>query len=65
MGAWRWRRCAACNAVCRAGELITRWDFRSDAWRGDLERECPRCGFVGRTSEFPVIRERHPAEVSS
>ena len=63
MTAWRWRRCPGCGSVNRAGDLITHFEPRHDEpWsRGDVERECPDCGYRGPTYEFEVVRERHPA----
>ena len=60
MSAWRFRRCPSCRRVYRAGELVSldygaRWGHQQAA-----RRQCPGCGYVGPTSVFAVVRERHP-----
>jgi len=60
MGAWRWRKCPACGVVLPAGQLI-QVQYGSHWVRGYSLRQCPQCGRRGRTSEFQVVREKHPA----
>jgi hypothetical protein len=62
MPAWRWRSCPACRNVVAASELL--WLWSEDYWEpwtnGDGRRMCPMCCHVGRTSDFPIVAERHP-----
>jgi hypothetical protein len=62
MAAWRWRQCPACRKVMPAGELLTRWsDDYFEPWAtGAIRRVYSDCGFLGRTNDFAVVRERHP-----
>jgi hypothetical protein len=61
--AWRWRKCPTCGVVERASDFLAVQPLQG--WgTGFLVRECSRCGWLGRTWQFTVARERHPAEVS-
>jgi hypothetical protein len=61
---WRWRRCPRCRTVRRASDYAVT-EYRPASWQsGEVLRECPQCGYEGRTYMFAVVRERHPAEAT-
>lgn len=60
--AWRFRRCPICLTVARASAFEPLRPMQG--WgEGTMRRQCPSCGWIGTTSEFRVIREKHPAKV--
>lgn len=62
MSAWRFRRCPRCRQVSPAGQLVAL--IYGPAWQhGTTLRACPTpgCGYRGKTSDFPVVREARVA----
>jgi hypothetical protein len=62
MTAYRWRQCPSCRTIMPAKDLRWQWneDFW-DTWRdGSQPRVCPRCGWLGKTADFAIVRDPEP-----
>lgn len=65
MAAWRYRRCLGCEKVFPAGELVFDAAYGATWTDGTkVARKCPRCGRMGYTKDFPVVREVHGEVIS-
>jgi hypothetical protein len=60
--AWRWQRCPVCRNVERSSDYAVLSSYTRGWDEGQARRQCPSCGFIGQTFEFPIVRERHAAE---
>lgn len=56
---WRFRRCPKCRTVRPASEFAYVGTYRPGWHNEPAQRSCP-CGYQGQTSDFAVVRERHP-----
>lgn len=55
---YRYRTCKKCGSEFPAGELRP-LRYGAGHWhsRGGSLRECPRCGYIGFTQDFPITRD--------
>lgn len=69
---WRYRRCPECLEVTRTDRFKGISTLKAFTTVGDAaqpNRQCPRCGYRGHTSEFPIEQgipgDSRPAAVAS
>ena len=57
MKPYRWRKCRECGSVFPGGQLpVLRLGAGHWRTRGGGRRRCPRCGNVGFTQDFPIVK---------
>ena len=60
---YRYRECPDCEAVFAAGDLINH-SFGAQWEDGGATRQCPSCGAVGTTSDFPIVEPEDLPDVA-